>query len=138
MNAIFRPHGRFKVWMEGQLLITELTGPWNRELVEYWAAQAFQLASTFSAERPYVGITIVHDSILCPADAIDRIARAIEVSHSKLHCIENVIVAADDVDGKELVKSTYHRIGLRHFFNNFDSAKMWAEQTITKHTAQST
>lgn len=138
MNAIFRPHGKFQVWTEGQLLLTELTGPWNRELVEYWAAQALQLASTFSAERPYIGITIVHDSILCPADAIDRIARAIQVSLTKLHCIENVIVAADSVEGKDLVKSTYRRMGLRHFFNDLDSAKAWAEHTITNHVPKTT
>jgi hypothetical protein len=133
MNAIFRPHGKFQIWTEGQLLLTELTGPWNRELVEYWAAQAFELANTFSLERPYIGITIVHESILCPADAIDRIARAIQVSRTKLHCIENVIVAADSVEGKELVRSTYQRIGLRHFFSDLDSAKAWAEQMIIGH-----
>ncbi len=133
MNAIFRPHGKFRVWIEGQLLITELTGPWNRELIEYWAAQALPLASQFSAVHPYIAITIVHESILCPADAIDRIARAIQFSRSQLHCIENVIVAADNVDGKDLLKSTYHRIGLQHFFNDFDSAKHWAEQAIIQH-----
>jgi hypothetical protein len=138
MNAIFRPHGKFQVWTEGQLLFTELTGPWNRELVEYWAAQAFELASTFSVERPYIGITIVHDSILCPANAIDRIAQAVQVSQTKLHCIENVIVAADSVEGKELVKSTYQRMGLRHFFNDLASAKIWAEQTISDHTPKIT
>ncbi|WP_395006119.1 hypothetical protein [Undibacterium sp.] len=138
MNAIFRPHGKFQVWTEGQLLLTELTGPWNRELVEYWAAQAFELASTFSVERPYIGITIVHDSILCPADAIDRIAQAVQVSQTKLHCIENVIVAADSVEGKDLVKSTYQRMGLRHFFSDLDSAKAWAEHTMTNHVIKTT
>lgn len=133
MNAIFRPHGKFRVWIEEQLLITELTGPWNRELIEYWAAHALPLASQFSVEHPYIAITIVHESILCPGDAIDRIARAIEYSRNQLHCIENVIVAADDVDGKDLLKSTYHRIGLQHFFDDFDSGKRWAEQAIIQH-----
>lgn len=133
MNSIFRPHGRFKIWVEGQLLLTEVTGPWNREMVEYWAAQALQLAQQFSAERPYVGITTVYESILCPNDAIDRISQAIAFSRTQLPCLGNLIVAAENVEGRELVRSTYRRIGLQHFFPDFVSAKTWAEHALQNH-----
>lgn len=135
MNSIFRPHGKFKIWVEGQLLLTEVTGPWNRELVDFWAAQALQLAQQFSAERPYVAITTVYDSILCPNNAIERIAQAIAYSQSQLPCLENLIVAAETVEGRDLVLSTYHRIGLRHFYTRFEDAKAWADQAILVHQA---
>ena len=138
MNSIFRPHGRFHIWIEGQLLLTEVTGPWNRELIEYWAAQARQLTQEFSADRPYVAITTVYDSILCPSDAIDRIAQAIEFSHTNLPCLENLMVAAHDVEGRELVQSTYRRIGIRRFYTKFEDAKAWAEQALREHQLQST
>jgi hypothetical protein len=130
MNFVFRPHGRFKVWTEGQLLLTEITGPWNRELVEYWAEQARDLVTVFSPERPYVAISTVFESILCPADAIERIAQVVQHSRANLPCLANVIVVAKDVDGCDIVKQTYQRIGLEHIFEDFDSAKAWAEQII--------
>lgn len=138
MNSIFRPHGKFHIWIEGQLLLTEVTGPWNRELIDYWAAQALELAQQFSTDRPYIAITTVHDSILCPNDAIDRIARAIEFSRTKLACLENLIVAADNVEGRDVVQSAYHRIGLRRFFSKFEDAKAWAEHALSAHQAQLT
>jgi hypothetical protein len=136
MNSGFRPHGRFKVWTDGQLLISEMTGPWNRELVEYWAAQALQLTGEFSNERPYIAITTVYESILCPADAMERIAKAIEYSHTHLPCLANVVVAAEDVDGRGLVKSAYQRIGLENFFTELESAKDWAQKTLATHNSK--
>ncbi|MFZ6800700.1 hypothetical protein [Undibacterium sp. Di24W] len=130
MNFVFRPHGRFKVWTEGQLLLTEVTGPWNRELIDYWAQQARDLVVVFSTERPYVAITTVYESILCPADAIERIEQAVQHSRTNLPCLANVIVVAKDVDGRDIVKRTYQRIGLEHIFEDFDSAKAWAEHIL--------
>jgi hypothetical protein len=31
-----KPHGIFNIHVEGQILITTVTGPWNVELVEQW------------------------------------------------------------------------------------------------------
>ena len=135
MNFVFRPHGRFKVWTEGQLLLTEVTGPWNRELVDYWAQQALDLVTEFSPERPYVAITTIYESILCPADAIERIAQAVQRSRTNLPCLANVIVVAKDVDGCDIVKQTYQRIGLEHIFEDFDNAKSWAEHLIKEQQA---
>ena len=56
----------FSVYVHEQILLTEVTGPWNRELVDYWAEQAFVLAQQFSRERPYVAVTEVYESMLCP------------------------------------------------------------------------
>lgn len=130
MKTLFRPPGRFKIWTEGQLLLTEVTGPWNRELVDHWAKQALQLAGTFSPDRPYVAITTVFVSILCPADALERIKQAIDFSQHELPCIANIIVADASVEGRELVKETYARIGLPGFFEDLESAKNWAKQAL--------
>lgn len=136
MKTIFRPHGRFKVWTEGQLLLTEVTGPWNRELVDHWAQQARELAMTFTPERPYIAITTVFGSILCPVDALERIQQANDYSHRELACLANVIVADSSVEGRELVKDSYHRIGLPDFFADLESAKMWANQTLQNHRSR--
>lgn len=134
MKTLFRPHGRFKIWIEGPLLLTEVTGPWNRELVDHWATQALQLASTYSVDRPYVAITTVFASILCPADALERIKQAIDFSQRELPCIANLIVADASVEGRELVKENYARIGLPGFFEDLESAKNWAQQALQQNT----
>lgn len=133
MKTVFRPHGRFEIWTEGQLLLTEVTGPWNRELVDHWAQQARKLAITFTPERPYIAITTVLVSMLCPANALERIQQAIDYSKRELACLANVIVADVSVEGRELVKDSYRRIGLTDFFTDLESAKMWAIQTLQNH-----
>ncbi|MBR7799455.1 hypothetical protein [Undibacterium fentianense] len=136
-TSIFRPHGRFHVRAEGQLLLTDVTGPWNRELIEHWAQQARQIAIGFSPDRPYIGVTTVHESILCPADALNRIQRALEYSKTNLSCLANIIIAADDVEGRDLVIDKYQRIGLDGFFADATSATAWAFNKLREYQSNS-
>ena len=56
----FRIHGDFSWYVEGRLLITDVTGPWNKELVESWAATLHPSALALSRTGPHVGIAHIH------------------------------------------------------------------------------
>ncbi len=127
MNQFFRLHGQFANRVEGQILYSTLVGPWNRELVDAWSRDAFLRIAHFTAEMPYVCITTVQQSIVCPPDAMILLGRVERFGQEKMHCLGNAIVADASVDGRHLVEPAYARIGLKIFFDEFDEAKAWAE-----------
>lgn len=133
----FRIHGQFKVRLEGQIFISEVVGPWNRELVDTWSRQSFPLISQFTADQPYVGICMIYESMLCPPDALDLLFRVARFSKEKLHCLGNAIVADTRVDGRNLVEAAYKRIGLDDFFDDFAAAKKWADTKLEEHARNS-
>lgn len=118
------------MWIEDQFLLTEVTGPWNRELVDYWAQQALPLAQSFSSSLPYVAITTVHESILCPPDALARIAQVVDYAIKNLPCLGHAIVADRMVSGRDIVRYSYEKIQLEHIFDNLHQAKTWARELL--------
>ncbi|PWF54940.1 hypothetical protein [Massilia glaciei] len=130
MNPQFQAHGEFKTHVDGHLIVSEVAGPWNKELVEDWAADAFNQLKAAPPAGALVGITIIRGSILCTPEALDALARAVRYGANHLDCIGNCIVAADDVEARSLLEPIYARlyIGVTpyRFFRDFDTARQWA------------
>lgn len=132
---VFRPHGKFKIWVEDQLLMTEVIGPWNRELVEQWQKQALVVAKDLGQRNPYVGVTIVRESILCPADAMVAIGQATSYALAKLNCVANMVVAEPDVVGRDVVQFAYEKIHVYHYFASLEEAKTVARELLAERGA---
>jgi hypothetical protein len=64
MTSPSRQHGEFACHVDGRLIVSDVVGPWNLELVQAWAAELHRHASLMTP-GPHVGIAIVHGSILC-------------------------------------------------------------------------
>ena len=133
---VFRPHGQFRIWTEGALLLTEVIGPWNRELVLQWQKQAIVVAKELGRLTPYVGVTIVRESILCPADAMEAIGQASSYALARLNCLANVVVAAPDVVGRDVLQFAYEKINVLHYFDDVDVAKNWALALLAERANQ--
>jgi hypothetical protein len=137
MNSAFRPHGRFATHVEGQLMVSEITGPWNKELVEYWGLRCFPEAQRLSANGPYVGIALIRESMLCPQDAMESLRRIVRYSATRLHCIAHVIVADASVDGRDFLEPVFARVyeGLvaHAIFYTLDEAKAWSLALLAAH-----
>lgn len=130
MNTAFRPHGKFTIGVEPPLMITDITGPWNKELVEYWAERCYAQARELSDAGPYVGIAVFHESMLCPPDAMEMLRKIVYFSATRLRCIAHVIVAAPGVDGRDFLESTFARIydGVveHRIFYTLEEARAWS------------
>ena len=130
MNAAFRPHGRFSTHVEGRLMVSEITGPWNKELVEYWGLRCYPDAKLLSDSGPYVGIALIRESMLCPPDALESLRKIVRYSATKLHCIAHVIVADASVDGRDFLEPVFARIYegvVEHaIFYGMDEARAWS------------
>ncbi len=136
MNPTFRPHGSFGIRVDGRLMMTEVTGPWNRELVDDWAAHCFEPARALSAAGPYVGITIIHQSMLCPPDALEALRKIGEYSTTRLGCVAHVIVADRSVEGRNLMESTFAKlfagVAEHRMFNELEPALAWSRAFLAQ------
>jgi hypothetical protein len=134
MTRKFRTHGEFSCYCEGQVLITELTGPWNIELVEEWCEFVTPHTLALSARGPYVGVARIHRSMLCPPDAMERLSKIVHYATRHLHCICNVVVVGHDVEGRHFVEPTFVKIYgdtvPYKFFYELEEAKAWAHALL--------
>jgi hypothetical protein len=134
MTASFRAHGEFKTRVDGRILISEVRGPWNKELIEIWAADMYPYAKELNLTGPHVGIAIVSGSLLCPPDALEALRRAIHYGASRLNSIGNIIVAAADVEGRSLMMPTFARMydgaTPHRYFYEFAPAREWALELL--------
>lgn len=139
MNSAYRPHGRFATHVEGRLMVSEVTGPWNKELVEYWGQQCYPAAKALGESGPYIGIAVIHNSMLCPADALEALARVVRYSATRLHCIAHVIVADASVDGRDFLEPVFARIYegvVAHaIFYTVEEARAWSLALLRQHGA---
>lgn len=123
----FRPHGKFLSRVEGRLIVTEITGPWNKELVEHWAMESHPLAKSLGA---HVGIAVIHGSMLCTPDALMVLRRAAEHAAVALDCVAHVIVADKTVEGRDFIEPsfirTYEGVLPLAIFYTLDDARAWS------------
>jgi hypothetical protein len=139
MVAPFQPHGAFKVRLDGRIIVSDVTGPWNREAVRDWVREIHKVAVVLNASGPHVGLALVRESLLCPPDALAAMGQAIAYATANLQCVGNGIVADATVEGRELLQGTYARIyegtAPHRFFHDIEGAKLWALQLLAQHGA---
>lgn len=136
MQPAFRPHGKFTTRVDGRLIVSEVTGPWNKELVEYWGTCCLPAARELAASGPWVGIAVIRESMLCPPDALAVLRGIVAHSATRLHCAAHVIVAGADVDGRDFLEPIFARVyeGLveHAIFYTFDEARAWSLALLEK------
>jgi len=137
MVVKFQPHGQFKNYVDGRILVTDVIGPWNKEMVISCAAELDPLARKLAASGPHVGMVIVRESILCPPDAFDALRRVIKYGARHLGCIGNAIVADHAVEGRSLLVPLYAKIyesaAAYGFFEDAASARQWSLAQLARH-----
>ena len=107
LPKLFAPHGQFDAYVDGRIVISEVTGPWNKELIDEWALAVYPLAKTVSADGPHAGIAIIHGSLLCPPDALEELRKAVLYSAQHLDNVGHAIVADASVEGRNLLARTF-------------------------------
>ncbi len=136
MNTTFRAHGKFTFRVDGQVIVSDVTGPWNKELVEAWGQEVYPTAKGLAAIGPNAGIAIVHESMLCPPDALASLKLLVQYSATKLNCVSHCIVATRDTAGRDLLQATFARIyeGIVAYqlFDNLDEAMAWSQAQLAK------
>ncbi|WP_426107875.1 hypothetical protein [Massilia sp. TSP1-1-2] len=123
----FRPHGTFLTRVDGRLIISDVTGPWNKELVQAWALAVQPVAMGVG---PHVGVAVIHGSMLSTPEALLVQRRCAEHAARTLGCVAHAIVADKTVEGRDFVESSFFKayegvLPLAVFYT-LDEARSWA------------
>ena len=130
MVTRFQPHGEFTTTVDGRLIVSDVLGPWNRELVDKWAAEIYVLVTQMRLSGPHVGLAVLRGSMLCTPDALVAMEQALRYGTAKGGCIGNAVAIDAGVEGRALMLATFDKLyderAPHRFFYDFDSARAWA------------
>ncbi len=106
-HPIFKPHGISSVRTQGQLIISEVWGPWNIEKIMQWGQEYERFALELCKNGPTGTVSLFRGSVLTSPDALailEKMARH-SVKHHRLAATALVVDAS--VEGSVLVKSLF-------------------------------
>lgn len=135
MTKHFPAHGRYKIYCEDRLLVSEIQGPWNIEFIREWSTASIPFCEEMKRGGAWVAVAIIAGSMLATPEAMDALRKVITNSREIYGCIGHALVAAPGVAGRGLVEFAFERsygdISTTAFLDDYASAKAWAQQLLT-------
>lgn len=129
----FPAHGESKLCRDGQIILADITGPWNLELIELYRQQIAALIPEVSRQGPWALIITLHRTAICPQDAIDLIRKGIR-SDSMARRVCTCYVMAKEIEGYLIMgpvwRSLYTGVIPFEIFNSEAEARAWSEQQL--------
>lgn len=139
MTLSFPSGGNFDTRVEGQVMITEVTGPWNKDMVFHWAQYVTPYAKMLATSGAYVGIAVFHGSMLCTPDALQAL-RECAIASVKLGCLAHLVVAANGLEGRSQVEpmfaDVYQGVCSYQFFPDLAAALAGATKLLGEHQGE--
>ncbi len=106
----FSAHGEFSLRQDGRLLIAELTGPWNIELVDRYRIEVAPFVARLAPDGPWGQIAICHRSVLAPQDALKALTDGARVLAERHHRVAMAYVLPPEVEGHGIMESVFARM----------------------------
>jgi len=133
----FSQHGDFELSIDGRLLVVDVAGPWNLELIRNYAAQATPLARQLAETGPWVLISVARRSVLFTPDAIEALRETAQRHTADSGRIATAYVVDPAVEGYHLVNAIFEEIYRDvcpvAIFETRAEAKRWAAEQLSKH-----
>ncbi len=136
----FAPHGQVDIWMEGNVLHYESTGPFNKELADCLAVAQSNFLQALKPTGQWASICTVKKSALATPDALQRYAELIRQAPPEFSPVATAYVIAPEVEGGQLMTPHFARVFAdagRPFqtFETLADAQDWAQAMIRKASA---
>lgn len=132
--GLFKPHGTFKLRSEGQILIQDVDGPWNEEMVAIWAPALRPYAEMLDAQGPWAAMVVFHGSLLTSPAAIQRMRKSISYSARTYRAVAYAAAAGPEVEGHSLASRVLGPVfdGLTPFecFDTVTAAQAWLQGRV--------
>jgi hypothetical protein len=134
----FTPHGVVDIWMDGQLMHYEATGPFNVELVDCLAVAQRDYLLASRPAGAWVSVCIVRHSAMASPESIARYAAIMaDPKPDNMVPCATAFVIPPEVEGGAIMTphltKIYDRIG-RPFavFDNLAAAQVWADSWLSR------
>jgi len=106
----FSIHGEVAFTRQGQILVTDVQGPWNAELIELYKAQMKPYVAEMAQAGPWGLILVLHNEAACPLDAIEGIRRGVIEQAKNWRRVCTSYVIAPDVLGYRAMDPVWRNI----------------------------
>jgi hypothetical protein len=140
----FSPIGSYELQVEGRLLVSTQSGPFNLAYSQEYAGKAGRLARQLNDSGPYIVLTVFRGSMLYATDALEfTYGRARMDEPALRRCVAHAIVAGPDVQGRETmrpwVEKYFQERGLTsttgRLFSDESEARRWLTQALEAASA---
>ena len=132
----FSEHGAFTLSVDGRLLVVEVEGPWNLELIHSYGEETRPVAEEMARTGPWVLISIARHSALFTPEAIDALRQTALTHVRRLGRIATAYVVDPTVEGYRLVdgifESVYRDVCAVAVFETRAEAEAWAHEKLAK------
>jgi len=136
---MFEPHGDTQFLIEEQMLLVELRGPWNAELIDAYARQSRPLMAGLSAAGRWGVIAITQTSTMFTDDGAQRLRDLLQKPSSAINRAATAFVIAPEVEGYRLCDPLLHEIydpiAPFEIFESLPPAKAWVRALIAAPVA---
>jgi hypothetical protein len=128
----FKPHGSVHMWMDGDFLYYEATGPFNVELADSLAVAQKEILRTTHYQGPWASICTILNSAMASPEALARYDQLMRKPKPPgKEPVATAFVAAPGVEGVKLMLPKFAKIyaGIPRPFRAFDDmeqARAWA------------
>lgn len=130
----FPAHGTANITCTNQIIIANIEGPWNLELIELYRREMKPTIDQLTLKGPWGLIVNIHRSAICPPDAIDLIKQGVKADVTHNRRISTCYVIQSDVEGRRLMdpiwRSIYVDIMPFEIFTTLDEAMSWTRQQL--------
>ncbi|MBX9901736.1 MAG: hypothetical protein K2Y28_13215 [Burkholderiaceae bacterium] len=134
MTIQFQAHGKFYLRIDQDLLITEVQGPWNAELVKLWAQETRPLVEKLAEQGNWASLAIVKGSLLSTPEAMTILSEVMHFAVINRNMIASAKVITSEVEGFGLVEPSFRQMYTNlcpfDFFDDADSAAVWLRQFL--------
>lgn len=136
MAMQFSIHGEVAFTRLGQILVADVQGPWNAELIELYKAQMTPYVAEMAKTGPWGLILVVHNEAACPPDAIEGIRRGVIEQAKNWHRVCTSYVIAPDVLGYRVMDrvwlNIYRDVIPCEIFEQREDALAWTELQLAE------
>lgn len=130
----FSIHGEVAFNRQGQILLVDVQGPWNAELIEMYRAQIQPYVESMVANGPWGLILVLHNEAACPPDAIEGIRKGVMEQARNWQRICTSYVIAPDVIGYRVMdriwRNIYRDVMPCEIFERREDALAWTEARL--------
>ena len=133
-SPLFPPHGRVQWHMDGQLLRTEVVGPFNKELAQLVGPILHKAFSQLVAQGPCAEVVVVQQNALAGPDVLAALAQGLrQLVQAGLAPRGTAFVIAPEVEGSHmmpaLLAQSYADAGWPAFqvFATLEEANTWVQ-----------